>query len=95
MFNNKNEKISIKPAALFSALFVLIIYAVTSCPVVPPYRDSGELITSAYTLSIAHSPGYPAYMVLGKSFITIAGFFGMNPAAAMNLLSGIAGAAAV
>lgn len=30
--------------------------------------DSGDLITAAYTLGIAHPPGYPLYVLLGKFF---------------------------
>jgi Protein O-mannosyl-transferase TMEM260-like len=42
----------------------------TLCPTVPP-RDSAELITVAYTLGIAHPPGYPLYTMLGKLFTLI------------------------
>jgi 4-amino-4-deoxy-L-arabinose transferase-like glycosyltransferase len=55
-------------ALLFLATF--IIYIKTLCPVVPPW-DSGELITAAYTLGIAHPPGYPLYVLLGKLFSLI------------------------
>ncbi|OGS19166.1 MAG: hypothetical protein A3J83_00140, partial [Elusimicrobia bacterium RIFOXYA2_FULL_40_6] len=37
-------------------------------PTIPPYRDSGDLISSSYTLGIAHPPGYPLYILLGKIF---------------------------
>jgi len=30
--------------------------------------DGGDLITAAYTLGIAHPPGYPLYVLLGKLF---------------------------
>lgn len=33
--------------------------------------DSGELVTVAYTLGIAHPPGYPLYTLLGKIFTYI------------------------
>lgn len=36
-----------------------------------PPRDSAELITAAYTLSIPHPPGYPLYTMLGKLFTLI------------------------
>ncbi|MBN2058171.1 MAG: DUF2723 domain-containing protein [Candidatus Saganbacteria bacterium] len=51
-------------------LGTLAIYLLTLCPTVPP-RDSGELITAAYTLGITHPPGYPVYTVLGKLFTYI------------------------
>lgn len=30
--------------------------------------DGGELITASYTLGVAHPPGYPLYIILGKLF---------------------------
>jgi hypothetical protein len=33
--------------------------------------DGGELITASYTLGVAHPPGYPLYVVLGKAFSTL------------------------
>ncbi len=55
-------------AAVFLGTF--IIYIKTLCPTVPP-RDSGELIAAAYTLGIAHPPGYPIFTILGKLFTLI------------------------
>ena len=51
-------------------LFLIIfgIYLYTGYPTIPPYRDSGDLITSSYTLGIAHPPGYPVYSIFGKIF---------------------------
>ncbi|MBN2406397.1 MAG: DUF2723 domain-containing protein, partial [Elusimicrobia bacterium] len=77
----------------FAAVFA--VYVLTACRVVPPYRDSGELIAAADTLSVAHSPGYPLYMVTGKAWISILGIAGLGPAHSMNLLSAAAGALAV
>ena len=34
--------------------------------VISPYRDSGDLVASAYSLGIAHPPGYAFYTVLTK-----------------------------
>jgi hypothetical protein len=33
--------------------------------------DGGELITASFTLGVAHPPGYPTYVVLGKLFSTL------------------------
>jgi hypothetical protein len=46
------------------------VYLWTLTPTVG-FHDSGELITVAYTLGIAHPPGYPLYTLLGKVFCTI------------------------
>ncbi len=61
-------------------------------PTISPYRDSGDMIVSAFTLGIAHPPGYPLYVLLGKVF-TILIPFG-NIAYRVNLLSAFFGAAA-
>jgi hypothetical protein len=52
--------------AVFS--ITLFLYINTMSPTVPPYRDSGELITVIDTLGVAHPPGYPLYTILGKLF---------------------------
>ncbi len=78
-----------------TAGLVFLIYLASTGSGVSFYRDSGELITSAYTLSVAHSPGYPVYMLLGKLFIEILGLFRINPAYSMNIFSALAGAAGI
>ncbi|MFA5778563.1 MAG: DUF2723 domain-containing protein [Elusimicrobiota bacterium] len=52
--------------------------------------DSGELITAAYTLGIAHPPGYPLWTILGKIFTIIIPFG--NIAYRINLMSAFFGA---
>ena len=46
------------------------VYLWTLTPTVG-FHDSGELITVAYTLGIAHPPGYPLCTLFGKLFTTI------------------------
>ncbi|HRY29305.1 MAG TPA: DUF2723 domain-containing protein [Elusimicrobiota bacterium] len=58
---------------------------------VVPYRDSGEMVTDAHTLGVAHPPGYPLYVLLGKVFVQSG--WG-NPAYRVNLLSSLSSAAA-
>lgn len=55
--------------------------------------DSGELITAAATLGIAHWPGYPLYVMIGHVFINL--FSGADPAYVMNLMSVLFGIATV
>ena len=59
-----------KITALLLFIFILLIYLVTISPSVN-FEDSGEFITSAATLSIAHPPGYPLYLILGKIFSSL------------------------
>lgn len=53
-----------------AALPSYILYVRTLAPTVTS-EDSGELITAAYTLGIAHPPGYPLWCILGKLFSLI------------------------
>jgi tetratricopeptide (TPR) repeat protein len=53
------------PLAVLAA--TLAVYIATLPPDVLP-GDSGELIAASHTLSIAHPPGYPLYLMLGKVF---------------------------
>ncbi len=64
---------------------VFIVLLSTSYPTISPYRDSGDMIVSSYTLGIAHQPGYPLYSILGKifSFFVALGNIGYR----MNLMS--------
>jgi len=55
--------------------------------------DSGELVTAAATLGLAHPTGYPLYLLVGRLWIAIFGF--VSPALAMNLLSAVCGGGAV
>src|SRR6185369_16242561 len=49
------------------ALSFFLIYAFNACPGVYP-DDSGETISAAYFLGIAHPPGYPLISLIGKLF---------------------------
>jgi len=51
-------------------IICFIVYCFTLCPSVY-VADSGELITSAWHLGIAHPPGYPLWCLLGKIFCFI------------------------
>jgi len=57
------------PFLLF--IVCLALYHVTLAPTITWEHDgvdSGDLVTAAYTLGIAHPPGYPLYVLLGKLF---------------------------
>ncbi len=83
------------PEFIFAALlaFILIpLYIYCLPPVLPPYRDSGEMASAAWTLGVAHQPGYPLYIISAKLFSLIP--LG-NPAWRLNLFSAAAGIAGV
>jgi hypothetical protein len=74
---------------LAAALPAFVLYLRTLAPTVTP-EDSGELIAAAYTLGIAHPPGYPLWCLLGKLFT----FIPLGTIAwRVNLLSAALGAA--
>lgn len=72
---------------LFIAVFA--VYLITLCPTVY-VGDSGELTAAALSLGIAHPPGYPVYVILGKVFSTL--IPGAPSAYEMNLFSAFFGA---
>lgn len=78
------------PALLALALVPLYLYCLP--PVLPPYRDAGEMAGAAWTLGIAHQPGYPLYIISAKLFSLLP--LG-NPAWRLNLFSALAGLAGV
>lgn len=69
----------------------LAVYLATLNPTLPP-GDSGDLITAASTLGIAHPPGYPLFAMIGHLFTLLP--FG-SPAYRVNLMSAVLDAAAV
>jgi len=64
----------------------LILYLLTLPKSVLP-GDSGELIAASRTLSVAHPPGYPLYLMLGKIFSSVIAWGSM--AQRYNLLSAV------
>ncbi len=56
--------------AALTALFAFVVLLLTAAPDLTG-EDSGELITAAYTLGVAHPPGYPLWCILGKLFTII------------------------
>ncbi len=55
---------------LFVFFLAFSVYLSTLTPTVG-FHDSGELITVACTLGIAHPPGYPLYTIFGKLWTTL------------------------
>ncbi|MFC1522358.1 protein O-mannosyl-transferase family [Elusimicrobiota bacterium] len=74
--------------AFFVSLIVLLYNLAPSLTV----GDSGEFIASAKVLGVAHSPGYPLYLLLGKIALSI---FPGSLAFRMNIMSAMCGAAAL
>ncbi len=76
---------------LFVFTLVLLVYFLTLSPSIY-IEDSSEFIAAAAALGVPHPTGYPLYIILGKIFTLLP--FG-SIAEKVNLLSAVAGAAAV
>ena len=74
-----------------AATVALVVYLATLSPTLPP-GDSGDLITAAATLGLAHPPGYPLFIIIGHVFTLLP--IG-SPAYRVNLMSAFFDAAAV
>ncbi|MBI4753064.1 DUF2723 domain-containing protein [Candidatus Desantisbacteria bacterium] len=68
-------------------LSVFFVYLKTLYPTIG-LLDSGDMVSSAYTLGIPHPPGYPLYCLLGKLWISILPLG--NIAFRMNIFSSVA-----
>ncbi len=76
------------------ALLLLGVFAVFMSTMAPSVTvgDSGELVTAAYSIGVAHPPGYPLYVILAKLASVIVPFGSI--AFRINVFSAICGAAA-
>lgn len=83
------QKLHAKINALLPFFVVYCIYILTAFPTVQS-EDSGELITSAVALDIAHPPGYPLYSLVGKLFSILIPFGNMGWR--LNIMSAFFGA---
>lgn len=80
--------------ALLTELVMLLVYALQVAPGLLD-GDSGEFQMAAWLAGLAHPTGYPLYLLLGWLWTHALAPFSVGPAAAMNWLSALFGAAAV
>ncbi len=78
--------------ALAATCTAFFLYCLTLCRQVYP-GDNGELATAAALLEIAHPPGYPLLMCLGRIAVWLLGFW--SPILALNLVNAAFGAVAI
>ena len=78
-------------AAIGGAVVLLLVYVLTLAPDVT-FWDAGEFIAAAHSLGIPHPPGTPLYVLLVNVWARV--FFFLPYAAAANLFSAVATAAA-
>jgi hypothetical protein len=75
--------------AWFVGLVSLVVYTMTMAPTVA-FWDSGEFISTAYTLGVPHPPGAPTFVLLGRLFTLLPIPLGI--AAKVNLISAVSSA---
>lgn len=92
--------IRVFPRRSFISLFIFlgatVLYLFTMAPSITQQHfgtDSAELTATAYTLGVAHPPGYPTYIILAKIF-SMAIPWG-DVAHRINILSAVSGAGSV
>jgi Flp pilus assembly protein TadD len=85
--DQRRDGLDLLPAFL-AALAAGVVYFLTLAPTVTS-ADSGELVTAACTLGVAHPPGYPLWCLLGKAFSLLPV---SSPAWRVNLMSAAFGA---
>ncbi len=73
-------------AAVLAGLAVLLIYAVTLAPATG-FWDSGEYLTAAHSLGIAHPPGSPLFVLLGHAWESLLAGTGLVAAVRLNLFT--------
>ena len=56
-----------------AGLLAFLVYLRTLAPSIPS-EDGAELIAAAYSLGIAHPPGYPLWCLLGRAFVALVPF---------------------
>src|SRR5512136_2872403 len=78
--------------SILAGVLSMALYTRTLAPGVLP-SDSGEFQVLAYQVGIAHTTGYPVYMLLGKLFITLVPV--RDVAYRVNLFSAFTGALTV
>ena len=81
-----------KLAATGAGALAFLVYLLTLAPSVTA-EDSGELISAAFTLGVAHPPGYPLFVLLAKLFLTVFPFG--EVAWRVNVLTALLGGVAV
>lgn len=63
-------KLTVSIGFFFVFLVLMVFYLKTLLPTVG-FWDTGELQTIAYTFDIGHPTGYPTYIILGKTWLSI------------------------
>ncbi len=91
--NRKNRDYITIAVTIAVSINAFITYLLTMAPDVP-FWDCGEFIACSNTLGVAHPPGTPLFILIGRIFILF-NFFFQNLAERVNFISVLTSSAAV
>lgn len=72
--------------AFVASALVWLLYAFTLGPTTA-FWDTSEYITTAYIIGIPHPPGNPLFVLIGRTWLILTAWTGLEVAARINLLS--------
>jgi len=96
MIGIERERVGLLPVwawAALSGFAIWLLYVFTLGPTTA-FWDTSEYVATAYILGLPHPPGNPLFVVLGKSWLLLTGWTGLEVAARINLLSATVSAGA-
>ncbi len=79
--------------ALLSSAAVWLLYALTVGPTTA-FWDTSEYITTAYIVGLPHPPNNPLFVVIGRTWLVLTAWTGLEVATRINLLSATVSAVA-
>lgn len=79
-------------ALVIGAVVIGLLVRATPLDLLP--GDAGEFQFAAWNFGLAHATGYPLYLMIGGLWQHVWAWFGVSPAASLNLLSAVFAAAA-
>lgn len=79
--------------AFLSSAAVWLLYALTLGPTTA-FWDTSEYITTAYIVGLPHPPNNPLFVVIGRTWLVLTAWTGLEVATRINLLSATVSAAA-
>jgi len=94
--SRQNKRFFKKADFILAGLIAVLCFALYWHTLVPTVYsgDSGEITAAVYEAGVAHTTGFPLYMILAK-FFSIVFFFGKNFAYKLNLFSALCGSSIV
>ncbi len=96
MIGIEREKVGLLPVWAWAALAgfaIWLLYVFTLGPTTA-FWDTSEYIATAHILGLPHPPGNPLFVLLGKAWLLLTGWTGLEVATRINLLSATVSAGA-